>query len=63
MDDATGKPVPPPWYALAHKRFDDWDEARVTAVYGALRQFERKYWTMTAHADDPDFWIPGGSAA
>ncbi len=52
-DDTTD----PGWVAAA----DAWSkqpEPVVSAVYNELKLFERKYWTMIAHATKQDFWRP-----
>lgn len=51
------KVTEPGWLAQA----DHWStepEPVVAALYEALKLFERKYWTMVAHANDQNFWHP-----
>lgn len=59
---SEGKVTEPGW--LADR--DLWStrpEPVVAALYEEVRKFERKYWTMVAHAGDQNFWQPAGSTS
>jgi hypothetical protein len=50
----------PGWLAQAN----GWQQAAeglTVAIYAALQEFERKYWTMVENARDQNFWKPVGS--
>lgn len=60
----TGEAVAEPgWVSQAQMWSTDpkLPESVVAAVYEELRIFERKYWTMIAHANDQNFWQTAGS--
>ena len=53
-------PKEPGWL----KQVEYWEqqnEALVAIVYGELRTFESKYWTMVESAGDQNFWLPVAS--
>lgn len=57
------KIVEPGWLGQARMWSADpkMPEAVVSAVYELLRNFERRYWTMIAHANDQNFWLTAES--
>lgn len=53
----------PKWYADMFTLFGKMGDGKQAALYGELCRFEQKYWTLTRHADDQNFWCPGESTS
>lgn len=58
----TDSATEPKWWKMVEK-FDGMSEGLEQAVYSALMDFERVYWTMVQKANDQDFWHPEGSTS
>lgn len=56
-DDVTE----PKWWKLVNK-YNNMPEGKEQALYTALLEFERVYWTMVKHAGDQNFWNPEDSS-
>lgn len=54
------KTIEPGWLAQANG-WQNAAEGLTVAIYTALQEFERKYWTMVENARDQNFWKPAGS--
>lgn len=59
--EPRSKIVPPKWYAEMDQFFSGMGDGLLAAIYKELMLFERRYWTMTKHADDQNFWGPEDS--
>lgn len=53
-----GDKITQPGWLEAAAMWSKKPETVVTAIYEELRIFEKKYWTMIAHARDQNFWHP-----
>lgn len=54
--------IPPPTWEPQIASWRNMPEAVVTAIFDEIKVFERKYWTMIAHAKDQNFWNPVASS-
>lgn len=59
-NDDTAQVEDPSWWKRA-KVYEEMPEGTEQALYSALLDFERVYWTMIKKAQDQNFWNPGGS--
>ena len=60
VKNSEGKMDPPGWITQA----DEWasfNEALSEIIWTSIRDFEDKYWTMTAEAANQNFWQPATS--